>query len=328
VTYSSGKLSTINLYNTIRSDGDINDYGSDIDAVLYATAVGNGSADFEWTSSNPKVAYVEKDGSNRATVWALSKGTATITCKATDGSGKKATVKIKVTIPASSIEVVSGAGRLTNGDFWDWPVIAYGKSVTNKALLGDTYGKPSTTKVTWDFTVEEVNSNLQTVRDLTTIAKNKKLVSVSSSGKLTVNSKLSSEKYNSYNELLITVTAKTTDGTNLEAGISYFVVTPTKTMRMENYITKYETLDDSGFFTFSFYCDQHRLFNNKQNCGFTVTSSNPKLGGVVTVVPDTRYTGWYFAEFYLTKPGNHGTTTVTITSADGAKNVKFSLRVR
>ena len=45
-----------------------------------------------WTSSNTKVATVDKNGK----VKAVGKGTATITCKAADGSGKKATCKITV----------------------------------------------------------------------------------------------------------------------------------------------------------------------------------------------------------------------------------------
>ena len=45
-----------------------------------------------WTSSNTKVAKVDSKG----TVTAVKSGTATITCKAADGSGKKATCKITV----------------------------------------------------------------------------------------------------------------------------------------------------------------------------------------------------------------------------------------
>jgi uncharacterized protein YjdB len=46
-----------------------------------------------WKSSNKKVATVDKNGK----VKAVGPGTATITCTATDGSGKKATCTVKVT---------------------------------------------------------------------------------------------------------------------------------------------------------------------------------------------------------------------------------------
>ena len=50
------------------------------------------NASVEWTSSNTKVAKVNKNGK----VTALKKGTAVITCKAKDGSGVKTTCKITV----------------------------------------------------------------------------------------------------------------------------------------------------------------------------------------------------------------------------------------
>ena len=55
---------------------------------------------FEWTSSNTKVADFKGQskgyGVTGVTITSVSPGTATITCKALDGSGKKATCKIKV----------------------------------------------------------------------------------------------------------------------------------------------------------------------------------------------------------------------------------------
>ncbi len=52
-----------------------------------------GSKDIAWKTSNKKIATVSRKG----TVKAVGTGTATITAKAADGSGKKATYKVKVT---------------------------------------------------------------------------------------------------------------------------------------------------------------------------------------------------------------------------------------
>ena len=59
-----------------------------------------------WKSSNTKVAKVSSAG----TVIAVGKGTATITCAARDGSGKKAYCKITVTAPSPSRSSYSGSG--------------------------------------------------------------------------------------------------------------------------------------------------------------------------------------------------------------------------
>ena len=78
-----------------------------------------------WKSSNKRVATVSKSGK----VTAKGKGTATITCKAKDGSGKKAICKIKVTVPSSSArasvrpdsvsdEDEDGGGSSSGGDVW------------------------------------------------------------------------------------------------------------------------------------------------------------------------------------------------------------------
>ena len=59
-----------------------------------------------WKSSNTKVAKVSSAGR----VTAVGKGTATITCTARDGSGKKAYCKITVTAPSPSRSSYSGSG--------------------------------------------------------------------------------------------------------------------------------------------------------------------------------------------------------------------------
>lgn len=64
-----------------------------------------------WTSSNTAVATVDANG----LVKGIKAGTATITCRATDGSGKSATVSVTVGIPATKVtingNVVMQAGK-------------------------------------------------------------------------------------------------------------------------------------------------------------------------------------------------------------------------
>ena len=58
------------------------------------TMNGKANKTLTWTSSNTKIATVDKTGKVKAVKG--KKGTVTITARATDGSGKKATIKIKV----------------------------------------------------------------------------------------------------------------------------------------------------------------------------------------------------------------------------------------
>jgi len=73
-------------------------------------------------------------------------------------------------------------------------ILAYGKSMKLNVIPGSTYGKPSITKVTWDYTVQAVfvkslkeKDNCE--KDYTTEFKDKKLVTISSAGKLTLSKK-------------------------------------------------------------------------------------------------------------------------------------------
>lgn len=56
------------------------------------------------SSSNPKVAAVDQDG----TVTGLAKGTSTITAAATDGSGRKGSVRVTVTQPVEGVSIQYG----------------------------------------------------------------------------------------------------------------------------------------------------------------------------------------------------------------------------
>ena len=108
--------------------------------------------DSYWSSSNPKIATVTANDDGTATVSAIKSGSTNITCTALDGSGKKATVKVTVITPASGIEVTPGKGVISEGDGY-FSFLAESKKNTAKAVLGQTYGKATTSKVAWDYEI-------------------------------------------------------------------------------------------------------------------------------------------------------------------------------
>ena len=70
----------------------------------YRLKIKGTKAKVKWSSSNKKVATVTSKG----VVKGVGEGTATITCKATDGSGKKASVKVTVGAGIASVSVDNG----------------------------------------------------------------------------------------------------------------------------------------------------------------------------------------------------------------------------
>ena len=90
----------------------------------------------EYTSSAPGVAIVNK---STGLVTAKAPGKTTITCKALDGSNKKATVIVNVNIPMSKLKVAP-KGSCEN-------LIAKGKKVQYGVLYYSDFGAPTNTKV-------------------------------------------------------------------------------------------------------------------------------------------------------------------------------------
>lgn len=118
-------------------------------------------AGIQWTSSNPKVATVDKDGN----VKALSKGKATITCKALDGSNKSAKCTVTVKQQVERIEI---SGNTT---------LAPRESISLKAAVYPTTANTKT--VTWDVDSDSYNRGVR----------------VSTSGKVSVPSGYNYSKY-------------------------------------------------------------------------------------------------------------------------------------
>ena len=324
----SGVLTTVNLFN-VNLPGDSAD-DSAIQLRAYTDVPDTG---IRWSSSNTRVATVSEDGF----VQALSAGTAKITAAATDGSGKKATVTVKVTVPVSFLTISPGTYRRDIGyieDIDDHPVfhkltengyvdgvsvLNMGKSSASKVVFGDTYGVPTNKKVTWSLEVFEVKRDGTKWRDYTATFKSQKKVSLSSSGTLSTKASLVEDWMDS-KELLAVVTAKATDGSGAQYRHGYVLIPPTTGI-----ITEYSSLtvkppEYGGKYvaSFRFAADQYAPNNLVANQAFDLVSSNPKVAGVL----DWKYLYTsYGVDFYEVSVllYSKGKTTIKITAADGSK---------
>lgn len=109
----------------------------------------------KWESSAPSIASVDSQGK----VTAKSAGKATITCIATDGSNKKATCAVNVTIPMSGLFIgtTDSYGEYSSSGYIG--CIASGKSIKMSAKYTSNYGTPTNKKVIW----QSSNENILTV---------------------------------------------------------------------------------------------------------------------------------------------------------------------
>ncbi len=168
--------------------------GNKSNAVRYqklATTVKDGLAsEIFYYSSNYNVAYVGQDG----TVYANGSGTATIYCVALDGSNKKATCKVTVGVPMSSMTIVPA----DKNDGY----VCEGASMKLKVVAGSAYGVAQNQKVV-KWSVAPGSENKITVSN--GVVKAKKGI-CASGGYITT----------------ATVIAETTDGSNVKT--SYTVI--------------------------------------------------------------------------------------------------------
>jgi len=265
------------------------------------------------------VASVDEDGR----VTAHKAGSATITVKASDGSKKKATVKVTVTNPVSSMSIKSSAKQMTNQS----PYVGFGKTAKNKVSFSDTYGVPGNKKVSWDFRVYEMNAYGEEVQDFTGTFRSRKLISVDKNGTLSVKKGVEDYWYGIGGDLVIDVYAYAMDGTNAAAVITYFAIPLTRKMHMDPGYKKVIASSDSYGYAL-FYCDQWNIMGDDWNYAFTATSSNPKAAGVVGIYPMNDYENWYVIEYATGKYGTSGSTKITIKAADGSnKSCSFTVKV-
>ncbi len=306
-----------------------------------------------WISSNVKVATVDQTG----LVIAKAAGSATITCIALDGSGKKASVPVKVIVPCSYISISADTKAIASS----LPTLGYGKSSAIKVTYGTTYGTPTAKGVTWSFTVTSPGS-----QDITAYCKANGLVTLSSSGTLKV------KKHPLYNTYRVTVTATTTDGTNLSATTNY-AAQPAAALFGAYNGTKLVTEDDEdevpikdmyfdamtfkssvtlSMSTPALYREANFYFytDNAYRDDYTITSSNPAVASPYAFTGEQTlyaWTGYYmypqarFNNYYIYSLGKRaylmaivvkadkvGTTTITVKANDGSgKSAKFTVKV-
>ena len=270
---------------------------------IVSTSEGTSEAAPVWTSSKPKVAKVDSSG----VVTALSKGTTVITCKASDGTGLKATVKVTVKVPTSGVFLTVPNANWNAID--NQNVMTLGKTCQLKAAVGTVYGKPDTSAVKWNLDEAVVNGYTVTEE-----VKEKGLVTVSSTGLVSVSSKLLT-KLDMYglSSGYIIISAETRDGTGHRDECRLWLrekVTEVKTYILMSGGKEQEignsTITVSQNKSITVYADY-----DKRPQAVTVSSANADICGA-RVNTITKKGDGYRAEIKITGGLTAGTSVITI----------------
>ena len=307
---SRGSLTNMTLFSHDVRMGDY-EYNTDY-ASLSADTEGN-SVPVVWSSSNTNVAVVDDCGG----VYAVAPGTCKITAKTQDGSGKSATVTVKVINPVSSVSVVSKGVGVDDGV----TLIDFGKSVGNTAVLGTAYGKPGVTKVRWEYNAYTLEydeyEDCYYVNDLPNEYLNSKYISINSSGTLTVKAALENYWITLPGDIYIDVWAYATDGTWQCGWTTYIVQNLTSKVIISDQPKdeygnwpppiKSDTID-------SFEAEKpYYIHSNGYYEDCTVKSSNPKVAGAM-ISWDSEGN-----QMFHVIPGTKtGKAVITVTAADGS----------
>jgi len=308
------QLYTVNVPNTYEtSDRDESSAALQVTSNCFVET-------YQWTSSNEKVASVNANG----VVKAAAAGTARITCTALDGSGKRASVTVKVIVPCSAVSV-----RPVNAGQY---AIAYGTSMSFRAVLGDAYGKPTVTKVNWQVQVDEYDESGNYISkyleggdknpdwtDWTERFSAAKIVTLSSSGVLKVTSAwptLAGTVAEGHT-LQIDVEAWSTDNTWVGSGYSVTPVQPT------TYLSTDSTTYNTGTVT-----SLKIGISSDCRCDYTVTSSNPRVVSAIYAGGFYDKGGKYLGDFAELAAHAAGTAKITIKANDGSgKTWSFTVKV-
>lgn len=299
----AGSLKSARMY-TVNAQGGNDESSLTLKAAVTALSKTVGSSVL-FSSSNPDVAEVTTASGTTTSIKAHKAGTARITCKANDGSGKKAVVTIKVIIPASDLKVIP-----VNDQY----LIAGGYSATSKSIVGDLYGRPSVNKVEWDFAPVTVGNNFSPstgegfggpVEGVTAAVKQFRLIKMSN-GRVSVSPSYIISPYYSVCPA-IKVTAKTTDGTNLTSSAYFYAIPKLGKMYVHN-----GNGDKISFGTVDSGTD-------KLNTLYTLPVANCGPGNVSVTVSNTKVLTAYVKNGVLTvNPLKKGNATIKFKRNDGS----------
>ena len=310
----SASVYAVDLPETDQTDNSIS-----LSAVL-TTAVGEAETRPIWTSSQPKVAKVTSDGE----VTAMKAGTTIITCKASDGSGKKASVKVKVTMPTSGIFLTVPVKNVNIVE--DINSMVIGKSCQLTAVIGKVYGKPSVSTVKWSIEKAVINGYdcLDTIKEM-------KLIKISKTGKITVSSKLLSKLgVTNYSSGYMIVQAESKDGTGhydqQKIYLQELIHAMTMSVQLSGGTEKIignETIAVSKNKTITLYAD----FDHKPQ-SVTIKSSDPDRCGPRLNNITRNSSGGYRAEIKITGGMTAGRSKVTITENGSGMKAVVNIRTK
>lgn len=310
VTDRKGNLTSVRVYSV-----DIGTTGTIKENVLQLKGTADNGAVLSFASSDPSVVSV--DGSGKLT--GIKKGTARITCSATDGSGKKSVLTVKVIVPVSRLDMFADRGQ---------SAVAYGKSMKLRPALGAAYGDPTIKKVEWEKTPVKVKyySQIGTVDDYEEAKAYIRIVN----GKLSVNKKIKKLAYfGGYFEA--TVRIKSKDGTGLQAEKNFLVVPPTSRMR-SLYNRPQKLYAGDAFEDDLFYGDlgvEYSMTNGVYILNPEITSSNPEVLSVyLEETTYNSYNGYLYYKCVCTAK-KKGKAVITVKATDGTgKKAKLKVTVR
>ncbi len=301
----TGNIKSVRLYNV-----DINSTAALTENTIALNSKNSNGTTVMFSTSKPSVASLTRDSSGYIIVTGKKAGTAKITARATDGSGKKAVLTVKVIVPASKIEVFYNKKGQN--------VIGFGKSGSLKAALGAAYGKPSVKKPRWEvLAILGFNGTSQT--DVTNSYK--QYVKVSN-GKVSISKKM--KNAGAYDYYRVYVKATATDGTGWSDNAGFVVQSPAKKAlagsRAAQLNTRYVT---TIYFGTDYGYDYLLASGGKLPASPVVKSSDPKVcnfvkgdyGGPSDIKVDrTNHLLVYYYTIYGNKSGK---ATMTFTTNDG-----------